>query len=68
MSKWKLSVLAMLTLTACSSPPPIADSACVAFKPIYATAEAVQALRPFRGLREDIAAHNQTWERICDVR
>lgn len=64
---WKVlfAALVMTSLTACSGHQPIADSACIAYRPIYLPTGAILALREFRQVREEIAAHNTTYEGMC---
>lgn len=55
----------LLSMTSCAPLPAAPDSVCVSMRPIYLSEPAIRAMAPFRADREQIAAHNKTWEAIC---
>lgn len=63
----KLTSVVCLIVTLTTSCAPrlnvAADSACTAFAPIYLSEQSIAAMP--RADKQQIAAHNRTWERTC---
>jgi hypothetical protein len=49
-------------MTSCATP---SVDGCASFPPIYLSEGAIQALKPYRADKEKIAAHNETYGRLC---
>lgn len=64
-AKWKLMLLATAMTSSMIGCGPRPVAGCASFEPIYLSEGAISALRPYRADREKIAAHNETYERLC---